>query len=488
MAALQQELVRANVEAFQAVPAYTIAQAAMAASDAPSIIVEPRRLAAMASPHYSHRLADELKATSQASSGRCWIFAALNVLRYDVAMANSLPADFEISQPFVYFYDKIERVNYFLEQMIELKDEAVDSRLFQHVLKSPLGDGGQWDMLANVVLKYGLVPKSVYGETFSTKASRRMNRTLTKRLRGWACEMKACGGDETSLRAMKARFVEEAQRILLIHLGTPPSTFDWTFTPKKKPAKCDGEEAEEECAAKTSAEAGGEAEAAKHKAFVRHAGLTPLSFLEQFCGGAASMAQKVSLVHDPRNPFFAAYTVSQLGNVVGGQSILYLNVPIALLKTAVVRTIRGGRPVWFGCDVGKCYDRASGVMDTAMWRDELVYGSVATTTKVDRLNFHQSLMTHAMVFTGFDEDPAATAAGDADAFPLRYRVENSWGEARGDKGYNSMSAEWFDEYVFQIAVDASLAAELDPRLGALAAARGPVTALPPWDPLGSLAM
>ena len=66
--------------------------------------------------------------------------------------------------------------------------------------------------------------------------------------------------------------------------------------------------------------------------------------------------------------------------------------------------------------------------------------------------------------------------------------ERGWGEARGDKGYNSMSAEWFDEYVFQIAVDASLAAELDPRLGALAAARGPVTALPPWDPLGSLAM
>ena len=480
---LETHTLDANLGRFETSAAYTIAQAAMVASDAPSIIVEPRRLAAMASPHYSHRLVDELKATSQASSGRCWIFAALNVLRYDVAKANALPADFEISQPFVYFYDKIERVNYFLEQMIELKDEAVDSRLFQHVLTSPLGDGGQWDMLASVVLKYGLVPKSVYGETFSTKASRRMNRTLTKRLRCWACEMRAAGGDETTLRAMKARFVEEAQRILLVHLGTPPSTFDWTFTPKKKPAKTDGDDAKG-----AGAKADGKAEDAKHKAFVRHAGLTPLSFLEQFCGGAASIAQKVSLVHDPRNPYFAAYTVSELGNVVGGQTILYLNVPIVLLKRAVVRTIRGGKPVWFGCDVGKCYDRTTGVMDTAMWRDELVYGSVAKTTKVDRLRFHQSLMTHAMVFTGFDEDPAAAAAGDADAFPLRYRVENSWGEARGDKGYNSMSAEWFDEYVFQVAVDASLAAELDPRLGALAAARGPVTALPPWDPLGSLAM
>ena len=382
---LSRDHIAETAATFTGTEKFRIAQAAIAKVDAPSILIEPTRLAAMASPHFSHTLADELKATSQGSSGRCWIFAALNVLRYDLAKTHSLPADFELSQTYVYFYDKLERVNYFLEQCIALKDEAVDSRLFQHILTSPLGDGGQWDMLANVVAKYGVVPKSAFGETFTTKASRRMNRTLTARLRGWACALREGDKDAGELRRLKEQYLEEAQTILMIHLGTPPASFDWSFTPKKAATK----------KKTTTTEASGDAAekpTPKHKPFVRHRGLTPLGFLETFCGGAASMLSKVSLVHDPRNPYFTAFTVSQLGNVVGGRDILYLNVPIAVLKNAAAAMLRKGEPVWFGCDVAKDLARQEGVMDTEMWREELVYGSTTTMSKVDRLRFGQSLM------------------------------------------------------------------------------------------------
>ena len=392
---------------------------------------------------FSHTL-DHWQATNQMRSGRCWMFAGLNVMRVD-AMESLLLEEFELSQNYIMFWDKLEKANYFLEAILETADRPVDDRTVHFLLKSLVSDGGQWNMFANLVKKYGLVPKSVMPETHSSSNSRSMNRILRRKLREGAKglrELHDGGVPESEVRAAKHEILVTVYRILSIHLGTPPSEFLWQWTDKER-------------------------------RFHRDGVITPRQFAKRYV--STPFEEYVCLVHDPRrsSPRERAFTVEYLGNVVGGGEVKYLNVDIAEIKRIAMQAILDGEPVWFGCDTGKMMDRDAGLWDKELFDYRGVYNTEFSLSKAERLVYGESAMTHAMVFTGVDV---------VDGKPRRWRVENSWGDEVGKKGFFLMNDSWFDEYVFEIAARRSA---LSPKLRA-ACEQDPIV-LPAWDPMGSLA-
>jgi bleomycin hydrolase len=368
----------------------------------------------------------------------------LNLLRF-AARRKFGVKEFEFSQNYLMFWDKVERANYFFEAVIESAEREVGDRSVAFLLDQPLSDGGQWNMFINLVRKHGLVPKALMPETDSSSNSRRMNGVLRSKLREGALrlrELHARGASITELRARKEEYLRVVHRILSIHLGTLPErfTFQWRDT-------------------------GG--------AFHRTDDLTPQEFAVEAVD--LPLDEYVCLVHDPRpaNPPGRTYTVQYLGNVVGGQRVIYLNIEMALMKNIAQRTLEAGEPVWFGCDVGKQMRRDLGLMDRDLFDLSTLYETSFKLSKAERLEYGDTQMTHAMLFTGVDV---------LDGAPRRWRVENSWGSDPGQKGFFTMNDSWFDEYMFEISArKAYLPAELQRALDL-----EPIV-LPPWDPMGALA-
>ena len=384
--------------------------------------------------------------TNQKQSGRCWMFAALNTFRFEVIRKLNVE-NFELSQNYMFFYDKLEKANFFLESILETLDEPTGSRLIAWLLSSPMNDGGQWDMLCSLVDKYGVVPKYAMPESKASSASGEMVSVLTVKLREDACRLRSAyadGAKREELAARKEEMLGEIYRILCICLGEPPKTFDL--------------EAED-----------------KDGKFIRECGLTPKAFFEKYVG--LNLNDYISLINAPTadKPYHRSYSVKFLGNVKEGRQVRYLNLEIEELKKAAIAQMKDGSPVWFGCDVGKCSTRDGGVMDTKVYRLEELLGVKFGMDKAERLDYGESLMTHAMVFQGVNLDE--------DGRPNRWRVENSWGEDAGEKGYYVMSDDWFDEYMYQVVVNKKylpeeLVAEYETE---------PIM-LEPWDPMGSLAV
>ena len=153
--------------------------------------------------------------------------------------------------------------------------------------------------------------------------------------------------------------------------------------------------------------------------------MTPLEFSSQFV--SVDWDDYVCLVHDPRNDMYKTYTVDRLQNVAGGPPVVYLNVPIEEMKRITMEIIEDGLPVWMGCDVGKQMHRKRGLWDSNLYDLQGLYGFQYGMDKRDRLIHGQTVMTHAMLFTGVDV---------VDGSPRRWRVENSWGtKESGDKGF-----------------------------------------------------
>lgn len=383
--------------------------------------------------------------TSQKQSGRCWLFAAMNVMRSRIIRKYDLK-DFELSQNYMMFWDKLEKANWFLENVLDTLNEPVGSRIFDFLMTAPLGDGGQWDMMANLVAKYGVVPKYAMPETAVSENTREVNRVMTELLRGDACilrRMAAGGADRASLTKTKAGMVSEIYRILCISLGEPPKTVDFEVRDK-------------------------------NDNYIRDCGLTPLEFFHKYV--EMDLHDHVSLINAPTDdkPFYRRYTVSMLGNVKEGAPVCYINLPIEELKAAAIAQLSDGEPVWFGCDMGPYIHRDSGVMDTALYDYENALQIRLPMTKGDRLNYGQSLMTHAMVFQGVNLD--------AQGAPTRWRVENSWGDTPGLKGYYVMSDDWFTEYMYQVVINKKYLSKEQ-----LAVLDTEPIVLKPWDPMGSLA-
>jgi bleomycin hydrolase len=440
--ALTTEALDALSSGFAANPVYRMAQNAVTQITVDDVALN--RGVVTNVDHTFSTVLDEWSVTNQKQSGRCWMFAGLNLLRVS-AMKKMNTKEFEFSQNYTMFWDKLERANYFYEGIIETADRDVDDRLVAFLMEGPLGDGGQWNMFVNLVNKHGLVPKAFMPETESSSNTRKMNTILRSKLREGAKELRemhAAGEGVEALRATKQEYMKVIHRILSIHLGTPPERFVWQWKDREG-------------------------------AFHRTEEVTPQEFAAQFVD--LPLDDYVCIVHDPRpsSPYGRTFTVQYLGNIVGGERVKYLNVDIALMKEITQRTLEGGDPVWFGCDVGKQMQRTSGIWDKDLFEYGAIYDTTFGLDKASRLEYHETQMTHAMLFTGVDV---------VDGAPRRWRVENSWGDANGQKGYYTMNDSWYDEYMFEISarkdsLPAALQAALD---------QEPIV-LPAWDPMGALA-
>ncbi len=385
------------------------------------------------------------KITSQNKSGRCWLFAGLNTMRYKI-MQDLNMENYEISQTYQMFFDKIEKANFFLENILETLDEEIDSRIVMWLLNSPLNDGGQWDMFTSIVEKYGVVPKSVMPETFASSNSARMNQILTLKLRGYAYRLREehkSGAELKQLQETKSGMLMEFYRLVTMFLGFPPEKFDFEYTDKDKK-------------------------------FHRDSGLTPTTFYSKYVG--IRLDEYVSIINAPTQdkPFNTTYTVQYLGNVEGGNQVKYLNVDMLAFKSLAIAQLQDGVPVWFGSDVGKKMKREKGILDYSIYSYEDVLGSGFELNKAGRLDYRESLMTHAMVFTGLNM---------VDGVPNRWKVENSWGEKSGKKGYFVMSDKWFEEYTYQLVINKKYLSD-----SMLKTWEQEPVVLKPWDPMGSLAL
>ena len=421
-------------------PSNKVAQNAVTNVQLPDLTLD-RNLVQNMDSSFSTKL-DDWKVTAQMKSGRCWLFATLNLFRVG-AMKKMNLKNFEFSQAHIHFWDKFERANHLLEAIIETADRPVDDRTIHFLLSDPIGDGGQWNMAMNLIRKHGLVPKSAYPESNTSSATRWMNTELKNILRSSACEIRAIlegGGTEDEAREHKEKRIADVWKMLCIHLGTPPKTFDWQWRDKDDK-------------------------------FHRKGSMTPQQFAAEYVD--IEWEDYVCIVNDPRNEYYRTYTVDFLQNVAGGPPVVYLNVPSKEMKAVTRTLLEDGMPVWMGCDVGKEMDRKKGLWDADLFDVEGLYGVEYGMDKADRLRHNQTMMTHAMLFTGVDV---------VNGRIRRWRVENSWGGETGQKGYYTMNDSWYDQYMFEIAAPTSY---LNEKMQA-GLETEPVV-LPAWDPMGSLA-
>ena len=404
--------------------------------------LEKRGAAVENTPVFSLDLTKD-KVSDQKASGRCWMFAALNTFRHKMIAGFQLE-DFELSQAHTFFWDKYEKSNWFLEQVIATADQELTSRKVKFLLDTPQQDGGQWDMVVALFEKYGVVPKSVYPESISSSNSRELNQILNKLLRQDAQilrELVSEGANSAELQAKKEELLQEVFNFLAMNLGLPPRQFDFSYRDKDN-----------------------------H--FHSESGLTPLTFYQKYVD--LKLEDYVSIINAPTadKPYGRSYTVEMLGNVVGSKPVRYLNVEMDRLKELAIAQMQAGETVWFGSDVAQSSNRKAGVMAEGMHDFTASMDIRLTQDKAGRLDYSESLMTHAMVLTGVDLDENGRAK--------KWKVENSWGEKVGNKGYFVASDAWMGEYTYQIVVRKEFLTAAE-----LAAYEAEPLVLAPWDPDGS---
>ncbi|XP_072934236.1 bleomycin hydrolase isoform X2 [Epargyreus clarus] len=389
--------------------------------------------------------------TNQENSGRCWLFAALNVMRLPFMKKYEIE-EFEFSQSYLFFWDKIERSHYWLNNIVATakEGEELDGRLVNFLLKDPINDGGQWDMIVNLVNKYGLMPKKCFPESFSSRRSLRMNALIKTKLREFAKELRdmvAAKKSDEDIQNTVSEQMAVIYNIVATCLGTPAEKFTYEFYNKEKAYKTFGP-------------------------------LTPQEFYQNHVKPLFNVDDKVCLVNDPResNPFGNLYTLQCLGNVVGGRLTAYNNQPIETLMQVVKASIQDGEAVWFGCEVSKRFERKNGLEDLDAQDYKLIFNTEVQIglDKAGRLLYGDSCMTHAMVFTA--------VGTDENGHPIKFRVENSHSDKEFDKGYLLLTEPWFREFVFEVVVDKKYVPS-----EVLEVFKQEAKVLPAWDPMGTLA-
>ena len=363
------------------------------------------------------------KPTAQKSSGRCWYFAALNSLR-QIVMDKLNVENFEFSQTHLYFFDKMEKANTYLENMIRLADRELDDRELEWVLPLGVYDGGYWEFFVPLCLKYGLVPKSEGPESFHSGDSYMFTKQMQERLYRSAMAMrraKQAGKSDDDLRQIKNQTLSEIYNICVKALGQPVERFSFSYRDKDKN-------------------------------YQRLAEMTPLEFFEQYIG-REELEKRIILVSDPREkyPYGRIIRKDIVRSVYEAPAAGGLNVPMDVISQAILASLKDGVPVWFACDAGKYIDRKKGIFDDQLFAYDQVLTPVTDFPKADRFACGYSRATHAMNITGVEFDASGQVA--------YWKVENSWGEEQGDKGTFSMSHSWFLEYSYEAIVDRKYVAE-----------------------------
>ena len=379
-----------------------------------------------------------LPVTNQKRSGRCWIFAGCNVIREKIAEKYNLK-DFEISQNYIAFYDKLEKCNYLLESIISLKNSPKDDRTLDYLLSTGVQDGGQWDLFVNIVNKYGVVPKNAFPETFQSSNTNEIDGLLNKYIRKFAYDIR---NDEENIEARKEKSIKEIYSILCSCFGIPPKTFTFEYVDKDK----------------------------KYNIIKD---LTPMKFYKEIV--PINLDDYVSIINSPTDdkPFGKTYTVDYLGNVIEGNEVLYLNLEIERLKELAINQLKDGETVWFGSDCGKAGDREGGVWDDATFDIDTLFKINSQMSKGAMLDTRESAMNHAMVITGVNLDNET---------PTKWKIENSWGDEVADKGYYVATDSWFTKYVYQVVVNKKYLTQEEKE-----SLKAEKMRLKPWDPMGTLA-
>ncbi len=388
---------------------------------------------AMIDTHFS----DQVKTkgiTDQKSSGRCWLFSGLNVLRAKMIDKYDLGA-FTFSQNYCFFYDQLEKANLFLQGVIDTKDKGFDDREVDWLFSNPIGDGGQFTGVANLIMKYGLVPSDVMPETLNANSTGAMRTQIATKLREDGLKLRDAKPKEC--QAMKTEMLKEIYRMLVLCLGEPPQEFEYTMRDSK----------DKVISAKT---------------------YTPLSFYKEWVGTDLNNGY-VMLMNDPSREYGKVYEIAYDRHVYDGQNWVYLNVPIETIKEIAIASIKDNTAMYFSCDVGKFSDRKKGTLDLANFDYGSLFGTTFPMDKKQRIMTHASGSSHAMTLIAVDIK---------DGKPVKWMVENSWGPASGYRGNLIMTDEWFNEYMFRLVVEKkyvpeSLKAQLSQK---------PIL-LPAWDPM-----
>ena len=387
------------------------------------------------------------KPADQKRSGRCWMFSALNTMRHPLQKEYKLK-DFELSQNYTNFWDKFEKSNWFFENVISSADKPLGDRKVAFLFTTPQQDGGQWDMLCGIIEKYGIVPKSVYPETANATNSSALNDTLNTLLRKDGLELRDMvnnGKSEDEVQARKNEMLNDVYRILAISLGVPPKKFNFEYRDDDKNYHIDKD-------------------------------LTPKEFYEKYVD--LDLENHISTINAPTEdkPFHKVFSVEYLGNIEGGRQVRHLNLPIDEMKDLIIKQLKDGEVVWFGSNVVKDSDRQAGLLDTNLYRRDQLFDTDFTMTKAQMLDSGESMMDHAMVITGVDI---------VDGKPTKWKIENSWGDKPGFKGYFVMSDSWFDNFVYQAVINKKYLPE-DLKKAYEEGKEAPIELLP-WDPMGALA-
>ena len=381
-----------------------------------------------------------LPATNQKSSGRCWIFAGCNVLRELIAKKYDLK-EFELSQNFVAFYDKLEKCSFFMENVMQLMDVPEEDRTLDTILARGIEDGGQWDMFVNIIQKYGAAPKDAFPETFQSSNSGEINHMLNKYVRRFAAEIRQMT-DPKEKEALKTGMLKNIYKMLCSAFGVPPRRFSFEYVNKSDEYNLIKD-------------------------------ITPAEFYRDYI--EADLDGFVSIINSPTadKPFNDTYTIKYLGNVAEGKSVKYINLEMERLKELVICQLKDGSPVWFGSDCSKEAARDEGVWDDLSFDRDRLFQIDTRMSKGDMLDMRESAMNHAMVITGVNLE---------DGRPTKWKIQNSWGEDTANKGYFVATDSWFDQYVFQAVVCKKYLTDAEKKDWE----KEPVK-LELWDPMGTLA-
>ena len=394
--------------------------------------------AAMIDTHFSDRVRTK-GITDQKSSGRCWLFTGLNVLRAKMIDKYGLPG-MEFSQSYLFFYDQLEKANLFLQGVIDTRELPFEDRKVDWLFSNPLSDGGQFTGVSNLVSKYGVVPAEAMPETYQANNTSQMANLLKLKLREDGLELRKAyekGSNKNALQKMKVAQLSEIYRMLALCLGEPVKEFEWT--------RCD-----------------------KENNIVSRKTYTPKSFYDEFIGEDLEN-NYVMIMNDPCREYGKVYEIDYDRHVYDGHNWLYINLPVERIKEMAIASIKDNVAMYFSCDVGKFLNRSKGVLDIANFDYESLMGVKFGMDKKERVQTHASGSSHAMTLIAVDI---------VDGEPVKWMVENSWGPASGYQGNYIMTDEWFNEYMFRLVVEkkyvpADVLKMLDQK---------PVQ-LPAWDPM-----
>jgi len=355
---------------------------------------------------------DTGKVSNQKHSGRCWLFSTLNVVRHQFAAKYNVK-DFELSQSYLFFWDKVERANIFYDRVLATATKPLDDREVSAYLSYPNGDGGQWAMGAALIQKYGVVPVSAMPESFNTNDTTGFGAALNLKLRKDALALRqlvADGASDADIAAERAADMKEVYRMAAYSFGEPPTTFDLEYKDDDKGYHLD-------------------------------AGLTPKGFFDKYFD--VDLDDYVVLSNSPEKPFDKLYSLPSQDNIVGGKHITFLNEPMAVLKEAAIAQLQAGDAVWFGNDVLQQMSRERGFLDSNLFKTADLFGVDLSLTKAQRLATGEAEVSHAMTLTGVDL---------VKGYPTSWKVENSWGEKNGEKGYFVMTDDWMNDFVYEVVV------------------------------------